>query len=221
MSEKRHKEPEVDSKSRSAKVREDLINERLDCEQELFAISSHPLHFIEPSLEGENNESQYHAYELAAASQNTYLAASGTLTQFNAIMAAIHSTAMSGSQGTLKVAFAGALLLHVLAAFLLCWAARPVANERPTSKSMAFANTQNLTSDTFKNYRRGWRVTMIALMTSGLALGLVALRHADGQTALFWGKQELEKASHNEDFRLPAEQSIDEWFQNHWPGTAR
>lgn len=107
--------------------------------------------------------------------QSAYLAASGTLTQFNAILAAIQAAAFSATTGGLRVAVAGALALHVLGAFLLCWAARPVEPSRAGDAMMALMQARVHVDDTFKNYRRGWRMTMLALCVSAVALLLYVL----------------------------------------------
>jgi hypothetical protein len=148
------------------------------------------------------------------AEQGLYLTASGTLTQFNAIMAAVQTTAFSAAgSARLKGIIGTVLFLHVLAAFLLCWAARPRAPStttkgRPTpplnipkelmeragrgdgsamrevmnhvdlvdakmrtsSQVMAFVEARDLVQDTAKNYRRGWRATMLAMIGSVVAL---------------------------------------------------
>jgi hypothetical protein len=112
--------------------------------------------------------------------QSTYLAASGTLTQFNAIMAAIHGTLISSVEaGLLKTSSAAALLLHVLAAFILCWAARPTTDRRDHFRSAALFEAFSLTDDTFRNYRRGWRMTLLALLISSVAM-IAFLLHAFG-----------------------------------------
>jgi hypothetical protein len=66
------------------------------------------------------------AFDHIEAKQATYLSASGSLIQFNAVMAAILVAGFGVTQGVLKIAVSVALLLHVAAAFLLCWAARPL-----------------------------------------------------------------------------------------------
>ena len=105
-----------------------------------------------------------------------YLTASGTLTQFNAIMAAIDSAALATAVSrTLSGVLIAALTLHVLAAFILCWAARPVepAPEMMTAALIADRYTQ--AAHTFRNYRRGWRFTLIALATTAVAAGVFVL----------------------------------------------
>jgi hypothetical protein len=101
------------------------------------------------------------------AQQGLYLAASGTLTQFNAIVAAILATALASTDfRLLKVTLAVALGLHLIAAFLLCWAARPIESS---------ASVNENTDDTFSNYRRGWRVTLIGVVVSSFAALLFVL----------------------------------------------
>jgi hypothetical protein len=114
-----------------------------------------------------------------SAQQGMYLTASGSLIQFNAIMAAIHGSALAIADHTLtKGAFSSALLLHVLAAFVLCWAARPITDAPSTVRGAARAYADNLrhADDTFRNYRRGWRMTLLALIASAAAASLFVLR---------------------------------------------
>jgi hypothetical protein len=112
----------------------------------------------------------------ANARHGMYLTAAGTLTQFNAVMAAIHSAAFASiASGTLRTALGAALAFHALAAFVLCWAARPIAS----AKVSAF----KLADDTFRNYRRGWRVTVVAMLLTAAALGVFLSENADGPMA--------------------------------------
>ena len=105
------------------------------------------------------------------AQHSMYLTASGTLTQFNAIMAAIHTTALTGaSGGFLKAAIGAALFLHAAASFFLCWAARPL----PDGLESLTSTPSDLAEDTFQNYRRGWRGTMAAMVLSAIASALFA-----------------------------------------------
>lgn len=108
--------------------------------------------------------------------QSDYLAASGTLTQFNAIMAAVHAAALSTADGPLKYPSATALLLHVSAAFMLCWAARPIDPDRNAIFRNAVVDHYIWTNDTFRNYRRGWRLTLAAVGISSLAAILLAYK---------------------------------------------
>src|SRR5262249_9966217 len=103
------------------------------------------------------------------AQQGIYLTASGTLTQFNAIVAAAlcAASATAGSPLFKGIAVA-AILLHVAAAFVLCWAARPLQGRERMIPYLAV-------DDTFQNYRQGWRVTMIAMTVSATALGCFAV----------------------------------------------
>lgn len=110
--------------------------------------------------------------------QGIYLAASGTLTQFNGIIAAALATALvTLDLGSLRFAFGAALVMHVLAAFFLCWAARPVAGTRETSPVMALMGQVTLVDHTFRNYQRGWRMTMLALTVTSVAGAIFVLRH--------------------------------------------
>jgi ribosomal protein S10 len=105
--------------------------------------------------------------------QGIYATASGTLTQFNAIVSAIHCSAITTAAPTLlKGLIACALLWHVAAAFVLCWAARPIAEEPPPSPAFALVSDLRHSSDTFRNYRRGWLMTLIALSISMVALAM-------------------------------------------------
>ena len=63
-----------------------------------------------------------------------------------------------------------ALVLHVLAAFLLCWAARPIDQPPATEAKFAIYHIRKDAQDTFKNYRRGWRLTIFALVASSAAV---------------------------------------------------
>jgi hypothetical protein len=93
-----------------------------------------------------------------------YLAASGTLTQFNALVIAILTAALAAiDRPLLRAAIGVALIAHTCAAFLLCWAARPAAKTNG-------ASGEDMAADTFKSYGRGWRVTMIAMALSAAAL---------------------------------------------------
>lgn len=124
--------------------------------------------------------------------QSTYLAASSGLIQFNAIVAAIQGSLLTfGGDAASKTAAAGALLLHVLAAFLLCWAARPIEDAPSTVRGMSFAALDDYrhASHTFRNYRRGWRMTLLALSVSSSAAALFALNSfgvAPSDIAALW-----------------------------------
>jgi hypothetical protein len=107
------------------------------------------------------SESHYHG------AQGMYLAASGTLTQFNAIMAALLTAALSvGNSPAAKIVIGLALVSHAVAGFLLCWAARPIANADGSPRMSA----ESLLLRSLLCYRRGWRATMLALAMSGAAL---------------------------------------------------
>ena len=133
----------------------------------MFALRS-VSRFVEPEFE----KSDHSAAAEYDAAQNAYLAASGVLTQFNAILAAVQAAAFSATAGALRASIATALVLHVFAAFVLCWAARPVDPGRSVDTMMSLAQSRLLVADTFVNYRRGWRVTMLAMVTSTVALML-------------------------------------------------
>ena len=129
-------------------------------------------HHSDPSLGTRSAEATGSALAAYRGAQDSYLAAGGTLTQFNAIMVAVAGAAMAGADGPLKLAIALALVLHVGAAFLLCWAARPVKSDRARSASMALMTTIEMTDDTFRNYRLGWRITMLAMLVSSVSVAL-------------------------------------------------
>ena len=75
---------------------------------------------------------------------------------------------------------------YIAAAFLLCWAARPVHADRARSASMALMATIEMADDTFKNYRRGWRMTMMAMVASSVSVALYIVQtvNAPGADAL-------------------------------------
>jgi hypothetical protein len=112
--------------------------------------------------------------------QGIYLAASGTLIQFNAILAAVHGAALTTVEvGALKAVMIAALVSHILAAFFLCWAARPVDGAPTQTAAMALMESHTLTDDTFRYYRRGWRMTLVALAVSTVVAVLFVL-HTSG-----------------------------------------
>jgi len=107
------------------------------------------------------SEGRYHG------EQGMYLAASGTLTQFNAILAALLTAALSLKVSLIvKIVIGVALALHAVAGFLLCWAARPIANADGTPTLTA----ETMLARSLQNYTRGWRATMLALAVSVLVL---------------------------------------------------
>jgi hypothetical protein len=116
--------------------------------------------------------------------QGMYATASGTLTQFNAIMVGLTGAALAGSEGTLKALVASGLMLHIAATFLLCWAARPVAgDQQPQHRHnavVAAISTYQDVEDTFRHYRRGWRMTLVALTVSALAAALYVAQSFGG-----------------------------------------
>jgi hypothetical protein len=110
------------------------------------------------------------AKDVTTASR-VYLAASGTLTQFNAILAALLTGALSLNVAlAVKIVVGLALVGHAVAGFLLCWAARPIGNADGTSNMTA----ERLLARSLINYRRGWRATMLALALSAVALAALA-----------------------------------------------
>jgi hypothetical protein len=110
--------------------------------------------------------------------QGVYLPASGTLMQLNAIVAGIlGALLLSTGERVLKVVVAGALSLHVLAAFALCWAARPVGGRgQYATHDVATTVVDTYADGTFRGYRRGWRLTLLALATSSMVAGLFVLQ---------------------------------------------
>jgi hypothetical protein len=112
----------------------------------------------------------------ADVQQSAYLTASGSLIQLNAIVAAIQGLLLSFNvDAALRSAAAGALSLHVLAAFVLCWAARPTLEPPNTVRDVSFVDGHKHAADTFSNYRRGWRMTLLALTASSLAAAMFVL----------------------------------------------
>lgn len=111
------------------------------------------------------SEGRYHG------EQGMYLAASGTLTQFNAILAALLTGALSlHASLAVKLVVGLALAGHAIAGFLLCWAARPIGNADGTPRLTA----EKLLARSLINYRRGWRATMLALALSTTVLAALA-----------------------------------------------
>lgn len=111
------------------------------------------------------SEGRYHG------EQSMYLAASGTLTQVNAILAALLTGALPLADTlAAKIVIGVALAGHAVAGSLLCWAARPVANADGSPRVRA----DEMLLRAFTNYRRGWRATMMALVVSVVALALLA-----------------------------------------------
>lgn len=111
------------------------------------------------------SEGRYHG------EQGMYLAASGTLTQVNAILAALLIAALPSAHTlATKIVVGLAVAGHAIAGSLLCWAARPVANADGTPRVTAADMLQRA----FTSYRRGWLATMLALVLSLLALALLA-----------------------------------------------
>ncbi len=103
--------------------------------------------------------------------QGMYLAASSTLTQFNAIIAGLLTAALGlGVPLEAKALVVLALAAHVVAGLLLCWAARPIANADGSPKLTADA----LLVGSLIAYRRGWRATMLAVSLTAIALAALA-----------------------------------------------
>jgi len=140
-------------------------------------------------LDERSDRDQRHRIKEIEARQGGYLAASGTLTQFNGIFAAALAAALATLElGSLKFAFSAALVLHVLASAVLCWTARPIDRKREPTPTMAFFAQVALVDHTFRNYRRGWRITMLALAltaVAGVLLGLQILGISPPLSILF------------------------------------
>lgn len=114
--------------------------------------------------------------EAVAPNASVYLSASGSLLQFNAITAAIQALLLSFNvDAPLRSAAAVAVTLHVLAAFTLCWAARPIVEHPSTVPGVSIADDHRHAAKTFRNYRRGWRMTLLALAASSLAAATFVL----------------------------------------------
>lgn len=122
------------------------------------------------------SDNQRHRLADMEARQGTYLAASVKLTQFNCILAAALAGALATlNLGSLRLAFAAALVLHVRAGAVLFWAARPIAPKREPTPTMAFIRQVALVDHTFHNYQRGWRLTMLALVATAIVAALLGL----------------------------------------------
>jgi hypothetical protein len=122
-------------------------------------------------------DNQRHRLADMEARQGTYLAASGTLTQSNCILAAALAGALATlNLGSLRLAFTAALMLHVRAAAVLFWAARPIAPKREPTPTMAFIRQVALVDHAFRNYQRGWRLTMLAFVATAIAGVLLGLQ---------------------------------------------
>ncbi len=106
--------------------------------------------------------------------QANYLAAAGTLMQFNALVATLLAAALAmTASATLRIAIVLALIVHTVAALLLCWAVRPIGGGDAAARRRS---SEGLAADTFHNYRRGWRATMFAIC---LTTGVLCLITAD------------------------------------------
>jgi hypothetical protein len=110
-------------------------------------------------------------------SQNAlYASGAGTLTQLNAIIIALDSGLFSQTMpAAIKATIVVALMLHILAAFMLCFALRPQSGaELP----------QQLLVDTISKYKAGWRTTLAAMAISAMALVWFVLLQAEAQQVL-------------------------------------
>jgi hypothetical protein len=128
-------------------------------------------------IDDRSERDQRHRLKELEARQGSYLAASGTLTQFNGILAVALAGALATLElGVLKFAFSAAVFLHVLASAVLCWAARPMIPKREPTPTMSFFAQVALMDHTFRTYRRGWRITMFALLVTAIAGILLGLK---------------------------------------------
>ena len=135
----------------------------------------------EPSLDKRQGEDFQQASRRYVSDLNsehaTYLAASGTLVQFNAIVVGIHGVLLTSVEaGPLKITIALALLTHVVAAFLLCWAARPGGRKSVSGRNPDIVDRYLGINDTYRHYRRGWWIMLFALTISSLAAVMFVLR---------------------------------------------
>jgi hypothetical protein len=99
------------------------------------------------------------------------------LVQFNAIVVGIHGVLLSFIEiSLLKITIAVALLTHVVAAFLLCWAARPTGRKGVSGRTPDIVDRYRNINDTYRHYRRGWWITLLGLTISSLVAVMFVLR---------------------------------------------
>lgn len=123
------------------------------------------------------SDNQPHRIAAMEARQGIYLAASSTLSQFNCVLAAALAGALAAlNLGSLRIALTTALVLHMWAAAVLFWAARPKGPKREPTLTMAFIRQVALVDHTFRNYQRGWRLTLLALGVTAIAGVLLGLQ---------------------------------------------
>ena len=128
-------------------------------------------------LDDRNERDQRQRLKEIEARHGGYLAASGTLTQFNGILAAALAAALATLElGSLKFAFGAAVFLHLLASAILCWSARPITPKHEPTPTMAFFAQVAVVDRTFRTYRRGWRLTMLALAVTAVAGVLLGVK---------------------------------------------
>jgi hypothetical protein len=125
------------------------------------------------------SDNQPHRLADMQTREGIYLAASGTLSQFNSVLAAALTGALATlTLGSLSIALTAALVLHMWAAAVLFWAARPKVPKREPTPTMAFIRQVAVVDHTFRKYQRGWRLTLLALIAtaiSGVLLGFQIL----------------------------------------------
>jgi len=128
-------------------------------------------------LDDRSERDQRQQFREVEVRQGSYLAASGTLTQFNGILAVALAGALATLElGSLRFAVSAALFLHLFASVILCWAARPIKPKHEPTPTMAFFAKVALADRTFRTYRRGWRLTMLALVVTTIASVLLGLK---------------------------------------------
>ncbi len=173
----------------------------------MFALADRPvgLGFVDTKTGGHDRQ----AVQRIDTFQSLYLTASGTLTQFNAIMVAAQTTVFTASVDVpLKAVIGASLFLHIAAALLLCWAARPVGASTQSfpdvpaglmaridkgdrtamqevvswidaqERAFSYQQAMDLAIHTAKLYRRGWRTSMCAITLSAVSFVAFLLQAA-------------------------------------------
>ena len=120
------------------------------------------------------------------AQHGMYVAGSGNLLQFNSIMSAILAATVSTVElQPVRAVATIAMLLHVTAAIVFCWATRPIYPK--TALDRMYQTHERLANDTFKVYRKGWRLTMVGAAVSAIALLSFTFKNRDGLFAGLFG----------------------------------